>query len=86
MARLAGIFPLQPGEVPDEGGPEGGVGVAQKLRSDLLLKLAMTPASHEDWNLLLERYPGHVLEVSVYDRCLGDTPGRNALVWEVREY
>ena len=60
--------------------------VAQKLRSDLLLKLAMTPASHEDWNLLLERYPGHVLEVSVYDRCLGDTPGRNALVWEVREY
>ena len=59
---------------------------AQRLRSDLLLKLAMTPASHDDWNLLLGQYPGHVLEVSIYDRCLGDTPGRNALVWEVRRY
>ena len=60
--------------------------VAQRLRSDLLLKLAMTPASYDDWNLLLERHPGHVLEVSIYDRCLGDVPGRNALVWEVRKY
>ena len=59
---------------------------ARCLRSDLLLKLAMTPASHDDWQLLLERHPGHVLEVSVYDRCLGDVPGRNALVWEVRKY
>ena len=60
--------------------------VAHRLRSDLLLELAMTPASHDDWSLLLERHPGHVLEVSIYDRCLGDTPGRNALVWEVRRY
>jgi hypothetical protein len=60
--------------------------VAQSLRSDLLLGMAMTPASHEDWRSLLDRYPGHVLEVSIYDRCLGDTPGRNALVWEVRRY
>ena len=60
--------------------------VAHRLRSDQLLKLAMTPASHDDWKLLLERYPGHVLEVSIYDRCLGDTPGRNALVWEIRKY
>lgn len=59
---------------------------AVNLRSDLLLRLAMTPASHEDWQGLLGRYPGHVLEVSVYDRCLGDVPGRNALVWEVRRY
>ena len=60
--------------------------VAHRLRSDLLLKLAMTPSSHEDWTRLLEQYPGHVLEVSIYDRCLGDIPGRNALVWEVRKY
>lgn len=59
---------------------------AQRLRSDLLLRLAMTPSSHDDWNELLERYPGHVLEVSIYDRCLGDLPGRNSLVWEVRKY
>ena len=59
---------------------------AHGLRADLLLAQAMTPASREDWLALLAQYPGHVLEVSVYDRCLGDLPGRNALVWEVRKY
>lgn len=56
------------------------------LRSDMLLRGAMTPSSYEDWRVLLDQYPKHVLEVSVYDRCLGDTPGRNALIWEVRRY
>jgi len=56
------------------------------LRSDMLLRGAMTPSSYEDWRVLLDQYPKHVLEVSIYDRCLGDTPGRNALVWEVRRY
>lgn len=56
------------------------------LSSSLILRGAMTPSSWEDWQLLLGRYPGHVLEVSVYDREVGDVPGRNALVWEVRRY
>jgi hypothetical protein len=60
--------------------------VAQGLRSDLMLRLAMTPSSYDDWLLLLDRYHGHVFEVSIYERCLGDIPGRNALVWEVRRY
>lgn len=59
---------------------------AHGLRADLLLRMAMTPSSYEDWRDLLDRYPGHALEVSIYDRCLGDVPGRNALVWEVRRY
>lgn len=59
---------------------------AYSLRADLLLQYAMTPSSYSDWQLLLEQYPDHVLEVSIYDRCLGDIPGRNALVWEVRRY
>lgn len=59
---------------------------AHGLRADLLLRDAMTQASYEDWQELLERYPEHVLEVSIYDRCLGDLPERNALVWEVRRY
>jgi hypothetical protein len=62
--------------------PEGALG----LRADMLLRGAMTPSSYEDWRVLLDQYPGHVLEVSIYDRCLGDIPGRNALVWEVRRY
>jgi hypothetical protein len=56
------------------------------LMSDLLIREAMTPASYEDWRELLDRYPDHVLEVSIFDRCLGDLPHRNALVWEVRRY
>jgi hypothetical protein len=52
----------------------------------LMLRRAMTLASYEDWLELINLYPGHVLEVSIYDRCLGDIPGRNALVWEVRKY
>jgi hypothetical protein len=56
------------------------------LRADVLLRRAMTDASYEDWRVLLDQYPEHVLEVSIYDRCLGDIPGRNALVWEVRRY
>jgi hypothetical protein len=60
--------------------------IAQGLRADLLIREAMTPASYDDWQILLERYPGHVFEVSIYDRCLGDCPNRNALVWEIRRY
>lgn len=56
------------------------------LRADLLLSSVMTPGSLEDWKLLTGRFPGHVLEVSVYGSCLGDVPRRNALVWEVRRY
>jgi hypothetical protein len=56
------------------------------LRSRLILRWAMSPSSYEDFLVLLDRYPKHVLEVSVYDCCVGDTPGRNALVWEVRRY
>lgn len=60
--------------------------VAQGLRADLMLREAMTPSSYDDWRELLDHYPGHVLEVSIYDRCLGDIPNRNALVWEIRRY
>lgn len=56
------------------------------LRADLLIRSAMTPSSYSDWRELLERYPGHVLEFSVWESCVGDIPGRNAIVWEIRRY
>lgn len=59
---------------------------ARGLLADLVLREAMTPSSYEDFRALVDLYPDHVLEVSVYDHCLGDVPGRNALVWEVRRY
>jgi hypothetical protein len=60
--------------------------VTQGLRSNLIIQQAMTPSSYEDWQMLIDRYPDHVFEVSIYDRCLGDIPNRNALVWEIRKY
>jgi hypothetical protein len=56
------------------------------LHSRLLLRAHMTPSSYADFEVLLEQYPDHVFELSVWASCLGDTPGRNAIVWEVRRY
>jgi hypothetical protein len=56
------------------------------LQADLTIREAMTPSSYSDWKELLDRYPGHVLEFSVWESCLGDIPGRNAVVWEIRRY
>jgi hypothetical protein len=59
---------------------------AFSLRSKLLLQAHMTPSSYADLEVLLEQYPDHVFELSVWASCLGDTPGRNAIIWEVRRY
>jgi hypothetical protein len=64
---------------------EGGR-VATGLRATEILRQSMTDRSWKDFSELVLAYPGHVAEVSVYDHCLGDLPGRNALVWEVRRY
>jgi len=35
---------------------------------------------------LLDLYPDHVIEFSAAEVFVGDRPGRNAVVWEVRKY
>lgn len=38
-----------------------------------------------DWmQVLLDRYPFHVVEFSCYDRCWGTVPGFNTCFWEIR--
>lgn len=59
---------------------------SEGLQSLMLLRSAMTPSSWADFELVMDRWPEHVIEFSVFSRCLGDVPGRNALVWEVRQY
>ena len=51
-----------------------------------LLRGNMTPSSYSDLQELEQLYPDHVIELSVYSKCVGDTPGRNTLVWEIRQY
>jgi hypothetical protein len=64
---------------------EGGR-VATGLVATAILRHFMTDRSWGDFGELALAYPEHVIEVSVYDHCLGDLPGRNTLVWEVRRY
>lgn len=56
------------------------------LHAKLLLEMSMTPSSFADLEALFDRYPSSVVELSVYEFCLGDIPGRNTVVWEVRNY
>jgi hypothetical protein len=58
--------------------------VASGLHATAILRHSMTERSWSDFEEIVLSYPGHVVEVSVYNHCLGDLPGRNALVWEVR--
>lgn len=56
------------------------------LRTRETLRALMTPSSWSDLEALEDLYPGHVVELSVYDLCLGQCPGRNTIIWEVRKY
>jgi len=55
-------------------------------RARLMLRQAMTPSSWTDFEELTETYPEHVIELSVYECMLGVLPGRNTIIWEVRNY
>lgn len=56
------------------------------LKSISLLKHYLTSSSYTDLMELIELYPDHVFELSVWSYDIGDIPGRNAIVWEVRKY
>lgn len=51
-----------------------------------LLRSVLNDNSYDDLNDLIERYPGHVYELSAFEKCVGTLAGRNHLVWEVRAY
>lgn len=59
---------------------------AWRLKAKALLESALTPASYDDLQELLDLFPSCVVEFSAYRYPVGDLPGRNAVVWEVRNY
>ena len=59
---------------------------ARGLETRLLLRSLMTSSSYEDLQVLTEKYIDHAIELTVFSVCVGDIPGRNALVWEIRRY
>lgn len=60
--------------------------VSHGLKTRMLLRHHMTPSSYADLEVLIEQYPAHVIELTACSGTVGDTPGRNTLVWEVRQY
>jgi hypothetical protein len=49
-----------------------------------ILKKHLNENSLDDLEILLDRYPGHVVEISATNQMIGTVSGRNAVVWEVR--
>lgn len=59
---------------------------AQGLTAKGIIKAAMNSASYEWLNVLMDHYPNHTIEFSVYETNWGTVPGFNAVFWEVRNY
>ncbi len=57
-------------------------GVAARL----MLHKHLNANSYDDLLNLMELYPRHVYELSAVEGCYGTVPGRNAVMWEVRNY
>jgi len=51
-----------------------------------LLRNNLWPSSFDHIMELLELFPNDVIEFSCYDCCVGEIPGRNVVIWEVRDY
>jgi hypothetical protein len=58
----------------------------QGIIATLLLKHFLCPNSYEWLQVLLDRYPDHVVEFSTYNTEWGTLPGYNTVFWEVRKY
>jgi hypothetical protein len=52
----------------------------------LLLDRHLNANSRDDLRVLLDAYPGHVVELSAMNICWGTVPHRDAVCWEVRAY
>jgi len=51
-----------------------------------LLREFLCPSSYAWLEVLLERYPDHVVEFSTYNCNWGTLPNHNSVFWEVRKY
>ena len=59
---------------------------ATGLTARIMLEHYLDPSSYEDIQALLALFPDHAIEFSTYNAYLGNIPGRNTIMWEVRNY
>jgi len=51
-----------------------------------ILESCLSPSSYSDMESLLEQFPLSMIEFGSYKIPVGNIPGRNTLIWEVRNY
>ena len=56
------------------------------LQAKLLLERELFPPSLEEVNMIRKAFPDSVIEFSSYETLVGELPGRNTIIWEVRDY
>lgn len=59
---------------------------ATGIKALTLLRHYLNAKSYDWLEVLLERYPDHVIEFSAYDCNWGTLPGYNCVYWECRKY
>lgn len=59
---------------------------AQGLSVLMILKHLLSPPSFADLESLFELFPDSIVEFSCYSVPVGNIPGRNTVIWEVRNY
>lgn len=59
---------------------------ARGLKAMMVLRSTCDANSMTDIEALLDLYPDACLEITVFDRQIGTIPGRNTVIWEVRNY
>jgi hypothetical protein len=52
----------------------------------LILKVRMSPSSYADLQAALDLWPDATFEISIFSVNVGSLPGRNSIIWEVRNY
>ena len=58
----------------------------QGLEAKMLLQKHLSPSSLSDIYCLLDIFPESIIEFSAYRIPVGNIPGRNTIIWEVRNY
>ena len=59
---------------------------AQGLLARIILQTVMSPQSFAEVETLLDMFPDSVIEFGSYSVNVGNLPGRNTIIWEVRNY
>ena len=59
---------------------------AEGVKAKLILRHFANDNSYSMLEDLGEAYPDSVIEFGIYEKCLGEIPGHNIIIWEVRGY